>query len=379
MKLIDLQKNWNSFGKTDPLWSILTRPDKKGGRWEVEEFFATGRDEISRAMQHIAALQIELPRRRALDFGCGVGRLSQALCQHFEEVYGVDIAVSMIEHANSHNLHGKRCKYFVNTASDLNLFHDASFDLVFSMIVLQHVGAELAQKYVKEFLRIAAPGGLVVFQLPTEFRSIEGQGVALEPLPESAFRATPRVPDAPAILQGDTQIPLRVLVRNDSAVTWPAGGAPDGRFQIKLGNHWLSSNGETLLLDDGRATLPSDLQPGEEIELSLVITVPRQPGDFVLELDMVQEGVAWFRDRGSLTCRVPISITPPAHQSPQVLDAAATAAEPRMEMQGVAKAEVIALIESNGGNVIDIQDDLSSGREWQSYVYYVRKAVAADS
>ena len=379
MNLIDLQRNWNSFGRTDPLWSILTRPDKKGGRWEVEEFFATGRSEISRAMQHLAALQIELPRRRALDFGCGVGRLTQALGQHFDEVYGVDIAVSMIEHANSHNLHGKRCKYFVNTASDLNLFHDASFDLVFSMIVLQHVGAELAKKYVKEFLRIAAPGGMVIFQLPTEFRSIEGQGVALEPLPGSAFRATPIVTDAPEVLQGDTQIQLRVTVRNDSAVTWPAGGASDGRYQVKLGNHWLNSNGETLLLDDGRAMLPRDLQPGEEIELPLVITVPRQSGEYILELDMVQEGVAWFRDRGSLTCRVPIMITPPAHQAPQIVDDTAAVAEPRMEMQGVARAEVVALIEANGGNVIDIQDDLSSGREWQSCVYYVRKAAATDS
>ena len=40
MDLKQLQKNWDEFGKTDPLWAILTSPDRKGGKWDPEEFFA---------------------------------------------------------------------------------------------------------------------------------------------------------------------------------------------------------------------------------------------------------------------------------------------------------------------------------------------------
>jgi hypothetical protein len=42
MRLTKLQKQWDTFAKTDPLWAILTRADKRGGRWCLDDFFATG-------------------------------------------------------------------------------------------------------------------------------------------------------------------------------------------------------------------------------------------------------------------------------------------------------------------------------------------------
>ena len=110
MDLKDLQKNWDTFGRTDPLWLILAAADKKGDKWAVDEFFATGKREIELALDWVASLGVRLPQRKALDFGCGVGRLTQALADHFDEVCGVDIASSMIELANEYNRHGARCK-----------------------------------------------------------------------------------------------------------------------------------------------------------------------------------------------------------------------------------------------------------------------------
>ena len=47
MRLSGLRRHWNEFGRSDPLWAILTAPDKKGNRWSVDEFLQTGRDEIA--------------------------------------------------------------------------------------------------------------------------------------------------------------------------------------------------------------------------------------------------------------------------------------------------------------------------------------------
>ena len=79
----------------------------------------TGAREIRDVMSYVEGLSIPLRRRRALDFGCGVGRLTQALVRYFDEVCGVDIAPSMIEWARKYNGCGDHCLYFVNASDDL--------------------------------------------------------------------------------------------------------------------------------------------------------------------------------------------------------------------------------------------------------------------
>ena len=97
MNLNELQKNWNRLGKQDPLWAVISYPDKKGRKWVPEQFFQMGKDDIANFFEYLTNLGIVVRRRHALDFGCGVGRLTQALAPHFEEVVAVDIAPSMIK------------------------------------------------------------------------------------------------------------------------------------------------------------------------------------------------------------------------------------------------------------------------------------------
>jgi len=165
MNLKRLQRNWDELARTDPLWAVLTDPYKRGNRWDAEEFFETGAREIDALIHYIESLRVNLPRRKALDFGCGVGRLSQPLADHFEEVWGVDIAPSMIGLARKYNRYGDRCKYRVNHTDDLRVFSDDSFDLVYSLLTLQHMPPYYAKGYIKEFLRVLQPGGLLVFQM----------------------------------------------------------------------------------------------------------------------------------------------------------------------------------------------------------------------
>ena len=97
MELAEVQKHWDALERTDPLWAILTEPSKRYGGWDLAEFFASGERAVAEVMREVDALG-RLPlsrRRRALDFGCGVGRLTQALCHYFGSCDGVDIAPSM--------------------------------------------------------------------------------------------------------------------------------------------------------------------------------------------------------------------------------------------------------------------------------------------
>jgi SAM-dependent methyltransferase len=169
MSLAEVKQNWDIFGEVDPLWSILTREGKQGGRWETGEFFETGIAMVGRLLPEVQSLQPALGRHRALDFGCGVGRLTQALAEHFDQVIGVDIAPSMIEKAKYLNKFGERCSYFVNDVSDMNMFPEDYFDFILTEYVLQHMNPSFAKNYLLEFLRILKPAGMLVFQLPSEY------------------------------------------------------------------------------------------------------------------------------------------------------------------------------------------------------------------
>jgi SAM-dependent methyltransferase len=174
MDLGKLQECWNELGETDPLWAILSDPAKKGGKWDWDEFFRTGEADIEQILGRVAAQGIEIRRGKALDFGCGVGRLTQALGLHFEECCGVDIAPSMIRLAREHNQRGARCHYELNAHPDLRLFAGNTFDFIYSTLVLQHMRPDYAKQYIAEFLRVLAPGGCLVFGLPSRLRAMWG-------------------------------------------------------------------------------------------------------------------------------------------------------------------------------------------------------------
>src|SRR5579859_5997976 len=118
----DASKNWTALGEDDPLWVVLTDPAKKGNRWKEEEFFATGQTEIAAMFERLNGLGLAPGSGKALDFGCGVGRLTQALAARFEHVDGVDISASMLRHAETYNRFPGRVTYHLNVQSDLRDF-----------------------------------------------------------------------------------------------------------------------------------------------------------------------------------------------------------------------------------------------------------------
>lgn len=168
MALDDLRRNWNSLGSVDPLWAILAFPENHQNRWDETEFFATGQRAVDEIMALVRRLGFAPDRtERGLDFGCGAGRLTRALGAHLEQVDGVDIAASMIELANDRNTDAERVRFHLNEAADLSLFEDSSFDVVLSIIVLQHIPNDLKSSYLAEFVRVLRPGGVAIFTVPS--------------------------------------------------------------------------------------------------------------------------------------------------------------------------------------------------------------------
>jgi hypothetical protein len=99
---------------------------------------------------------------------------------------------------------------------------------------------------------------------------------------------------------------VRIDARNLGRATWLAR-SPEDRGIVRLGWRWLYDGGE-IREGSGRKALKYDVQPGQVYHFSAKIDPPRAPGDYVLELGLVSEYVAWFSDLGIAPIRLPIRV-----------------------------------------------------------------------
>jgi SAM-dependent methyltransferase len=361
-----VRETWTTLGERDAFWAVLTGHSGAARKWNADDFFRSGADEIATLMQELPA---DLHRGAALDFGCGAGRLTRALGDHFERAVGVDIAPSMIRTARRLNRAHKHCQFVVNDRADLSLFGDGTFDLVYSNITLQHMPPELSSHYIAEFFRVTRTGGVVVFQIPAEFvRAPLPRTPLSAALPDGAFRSEITVQTGGLRCAPGTRFELIVRIRNTGDTLWPAGETGNGELSLRLGNHWRSRWTRRMLqLDDGRAALPHDVAPGEETEVGMWMNAPARPGRYLLELDCVQEQVDWFAERGSKTTLLPV------HVNARLTPGTVKGLPPRMEMHGIRREEVETLIRRSGGEVLFVKEDDAPGTDWTSFRYYATR------
>jgi 2-polyprenyl-3-methyl-5-hydroxy-6-metoxy-1,4-benzoquinol methylase len=381
-----LARNWEALGDTDPMFGVLSDPSRHGGRWAVDEFYETGRAHVRKLFRILDGLSVAFARGDCLDFGCGMGRLTIPLAESFDRTIGVDVARSMIGPARRHVPRGVRCEFQVNRHPDLRAFPDARFDFVHSCLVLQHVPPDIALRYVGELLRVCRPGGLVVFQLPAETRS-EAVISAMHALPESGYRAGIAIASCPTALDTSSRAVLALTVTNRSPIEW-RHDIPAGRH-ICIANHWLHMDGSTAMADDGRAYLPRTLAPGEGVAVELGVQAPSIPGSYLVDVDLVQERVCWFAERGSPTARAAITVRaaatapvpPPLGEPPARRPSLLRRIRRRLrggtadfEMHVVPRARVEDTIRGNGGSLLHAIDDNAAGERWLSYTYVCRRA-----
>lgn len=136
----------------------------------------------------------------------------------------------------------------------------------------------------------------------------EGAPREPRPLADEDFRAELRAVEVPVRVAAKARVKIRVAVRNAGGAVWLARERGLSPLQLSAANHWLDLSGKPVTNDDGRGALPQDLHPGEETEIIFAVNAPRRPGDYLLEIDMLQEGVSWFALKGSQTLRVPVKV-----------------------------------------------------------------------
>jgi hypothetical protein len=191
---------------------------------------------------------------------------------------------------------GKRM-YSLALAEDLST---AKADLLSKGLVADAV-TPIEVPFYSPFVRIRA----FLIELVPETQETASRGEhSGHMLPYSAYRATISATDQPRVLKAGAKQVLHLKVRNAGIGVWKASTAQDWIYSVTLADQWLTADESSVVNNmDSRAVLPRDLKPGEEAEIALTVTAPQTPGEYVLELDMVHEGVTWFYEQGSPTLR----------------------------------------------------------------------------
>ncbi len=101
-------------------------------------------------------------------------------------------------------------------------------------------------------------------------------------------------------------VTINLSITNRSRLfTWPASG----ENAVSISYNIYNSLGETIVFDGSRTALQNDIRPGETVTVPVDIKVPAAGGSYIIEYDIVQEGVAWFSSRGNPAFRKDITIT----------------------------------------------------------------------
>lgn len=148
------------------------------------------------------------------------------------------------------------------------------------------------------------------------------------PLPDSAFRVEwQRVVwgkmgwpygkwVATGILEGlrpRERVLALVTLRNAGDRAWPDAAAADparsGIDAVRLAYRWRRAAGWGSY--EERADLREPLAAGEAATIWIPVIAPAEPGDYQLELDLVQERIAWFADKGAARLLLPARVLPP--------------------------------------------------------------------
>jgi 2-polyprenyl-3-methyl-5-hydroxy-6-metoxy-1,4-benzoquinol methylase len=162
--------SWEKWGKQNPYYGVLTDDKFRQENLNEElkaEFLETGRAHIDRvleiALSHCGAMA---SRKRALDFGCGTGRLVIPLARLFEHVTCVDISAAMLEVAKENCVErGIHNADFVRSDDGLTRV-TGKFDFIHSYLVLQHIPIRRGEKIVAQLLDRLNDEGILAIHFP---------------------------------------------------------------------------------------------------------------------------------------------------------------------------------------------------------------------
>lgn len=208
-------RDWQRWGEQDPYYGVITSDQFRSESLTPESraaFFETGFHHVAGVIAACQRLfQAEFHPRRVLDFGCGVGRLVVPFARIAQHVVGVDVSPAMLAEADRNcHAHGLANVSLVTSDDRLSAV-TGEFDLVHSVITLQHIPVARGLQILRHLIARLAPGGLGAVQLTygkAWLADSLGQPVAepasapLRPLASSLHRLLRREPRSNAAAGG---------------------------------------------------------------------------------------------------------------------------------------------------------------------------------
>jgi SAM-dependent methyltransferase len=172
--LLRIRTAWQSFGETEPHWSVITHEPylSKNIEKNLDALYASGVAEVDQALAFLSRNHIDLSNaRRALDYGCGVGRLTVALARRFPAVLGIDVSEKHIDLARRYAADHQVKNVDFMRITDLEQLNSVTHvDFILSIIVLQHNPPPIIAVVLRKLLNALNPGGCALFQVPTYCR-----------------------------------------------------------------------------------------------------------------------------------------------------------------------------------------------------------------
>jgi hypothetical protein len=127
-------------------------------------------------------------------------------------------------------------------------------------------------------------------------------------LKEGDFRFEGRMDPLVSEMQANQQRNVTFWVRNPGTSAWTSITAdPKHKYAVNFAYQWVDAAGVEQGFHN-RSQIQGEAAPGQIARVDMTITAPATPGNYILEIDAVQEWVAFFRHRGHPTYRVPIVV-----------------------------------------------------------------------
>lgn len=160
-------RQWIKWGKQNPYYGILG-VETSDFEQQQDAFFQTGVSYMDRVFTGLTAANA-LPGAydKALDFGCGAGRLLRPMIGKFETLVGVDVSEDQIALAKQNLPESAR---FVRSLDEL-AGEKGTFDFVNTFVVLQHIRPEFGYGIIGQLLDLLRPGG--AFALHMTFGDVD--------------------------------------------------------------------------------------------------------------------------------------------------------------------------------------------------------------
>ena len=141
------------------LYHIYSTAAKQRDGWTDEDFYASGRQDWGQFLSHWQHFESDVGGT-CVEIGCGVGRLTAALAQHFDTVVALDVSEHMI--ARARQVVGGNVT-FHQVSGNVIPVPSASVDAVFTVHVLQHLDDRRAiASYLDDAYRVLRPGGTIM-------------------------------------------------------------------------------------------------------------------------------------------------------------------------------------------------------------------------